>query len=129
MKGVKIAKVNLDISESNNFCPCKQCCAVALYLCYYVIKACSYWDSNALATIVNNETKSSRDLCINRHLRNCDLPKNVTICGVEVKVNLAKSTGAMICDSLHALSSLIAKNPGCTGILLWFSSYTVSCIF
>ena len=131
VKGIKIAKVYINIAENNSFCPCKQCCALALYsLCYSVIKPCSYWDSNTLAAIVNNGTKFYHDLGINRHLTINDLPKYVTICGVKVQVNLhAKSTGVMICDSVHSLNTLIANHPGHTGFLMWFSSYSISCIF
>ena len=58
VKGIKIAKVDLNIAENNSFCPRKQCCPLALYsLCYSVIKPCSYWDSNTLAAIVNIGTK------------------------------------------------------------------------
>ena len=80
VKGIKIAKVNLNIAENNNFCPRKQCCPLALYsLCYSVIKPCIYWDYNTLAAIVNIGTKFYHGWCINSHLTINDLPKYVTI--------------------------------------------------
>ena len=83
VKGIKIAKVNLNIAENNSFSTRKQCCPLALYsLCYSVIKPCSYWDSNTNA-IVNIGNKLYHGLyhgwCINSHLKINDLPKYVTI--------------------------------------------------
>ena len=97
-------------------------------------QACSYWDSNTLAAIVNIGTKFYHDLCINRHLTINYLPKYVTICGVKVKVNLhAKNTGVMICDStfphIHFQDNCIKYISKCSTYNIHLLAQMTSCFF
>ena len=61
-----------------------------------------------------------------------NLPRTVDVCGIEVNLdNLFESEG-LLTDSLQSKSILeneIIHNSECTGFLISFSSYCISCTF
>ena len=110
-------------------------CAVALYsLCYYVMKPCNYWNYNSsLPTIVNNSKKECYKSSLEHNqLSPANLPRTVDVCGTEVNLdNLFESEG-LLTDSPQSKSILeddILYNSECTGFLISFFLYCISCIF
>ena len=64
-------------------------CVVAVYsLCYSIMKSCTYWNSDTLATIVDNSKRVSDNLCLNGCTSSSNLPKTVDICGAEVSFHV-----------------------------------------
>ena len=108
-------------------------CAVVIYsLCYAVMTPSSYWNSNALATIVENGNKLYH-LPSNSNLTLDCLPNIINIYGAEVNVSLlnARIKGVLSSASLQNKSNLediIITNSECTGFLMWFGNYCISCI-
>ena len=78
------------------------CCVVAIYSLFYsIMKSCSYWNSNALATIVDKSKKVCDNLCLNGSISSSKLPKTVNICGAEVSFNvLSDDKEGLLCDSV-----------------------------
>ena len=79
-------------------------CFVAIYsLCYSIMKSRSCWNSNTLATIVDNSKRVCDNLCLNECISLSNLPKNVDICGAEVSFHvLSNIKEALLCDSVKA---------------------------
>lgn len=63
-----------------------------------------------------------------------NLPEIVNICETEVSVYYlnSKTEGTLLSSSVQSKSSLenlIIDNSDCTGFLMWFASYFISCIY
>ena len=109
-------------------------CVVAIYsLCYSIMKSCSYWNSNTLATIVDNSKRVRDNLCLNGCISASNLPKTVDVCGAEVSFNVpSDNKEGLLCDSVQSKSILedaIINNSECTGFLMWLPYYCISCIY
>ena len=109
-------------------------CVVAIYsLCYSIMKSCSYWNLNTLATIVDNSKRVCDNLCLNGCISASNLPKTVDVCGTEVSFNvLSDNKEGLLCDSVQSKSILedaIINNNECTGFLMWLPCYCISCIY
>ena len=109
-------------------------CAVAIYsLCYSIVKSCSYWNSNSIATIVDNGKRLFDNLCLNGCISPSELPKIVDVCGAEVSFNVfSDNKEGLLCDSLQSKSILentVINNSKCTGFLMWLPCYCISCIY
>ena len=89
LKGVHISNFEVDlcsssveycsISNVNSLyqCPCKQCCAVALYaMCYSVINLRGYWTSGTLSALASNGNTLYNVMGVKRHIMPADLPEN-----------------------------------------------------
>ena len=79
-------------------------CVVAIYsLCYSIMKSCSYWNSNTLATIVGNSKRVRDNLCLNGCISASNLPKTVDVCGTEVSFNvLSDNKEGLLCVQFKA---------------------------
>ena len=63
-------------------------CVVAIYS---LMKSCTYWNSDTLATIVDNSKRLRDNLCLNGCISSSNLPKAVDICGAEVSFHILSS--------------------------------------
>ena len=138
VKGVSINAVqNSDVlpedyaHETVNF---NLSCVVAIYaLSYSIMKSCSYWNSNTLATIVDNSKRVCDNLCFDGRISPSNLPKTVDVCGAEVSFNVLRgSKEGLLCDSVQSKSTLenaIINIDECTGFLMWLSCFCISCIY
>ena len=97
-----------------------------------MIKSCSYWNSNTLTVIVNSGKRLCDNLSLNGNFSSADLPKTVEVFGAEVILEvLSDSREGVLSDSLQSklrLQNIIVNNSECTGFLIWFSYYCISCI-
>lgn len=106
-----------DANENNKF---NLSFAVAIYsLCYAVMVPCSYWNTNAVATIAENGIKLYRLLSNRKETLDC-LKKIVNIYEAEICVNLlnASSRGVFLSASRQCtsvLEDIIINNSECTG--------------
>ncbi|CAB3979240.1 ATP-dependent DNA helicase PIF1 [Paramuricea clavata] len=111
-------------------CLCRQCCAISLYsICYSVIKACNYWDSNTVAAVVYFGTILYNNTGINTSR---DIPQKVEICGTEIHIKLQSNIQGVVNDKAESklhIESLICPSNENTGFLIWFGLYCISCIF
>ena len=84
-------------------------CAVPIYsLCYSIIKSCSNWNSNTIATIVDNGKRLCDNLCLNGCISSSELPKIVDVCGAEVTFNVfSDNKERLLCDSLQSKSKML----------------------
>ena len=121
------------LNETINF---NLSCAVALYSLYYpIMKSCNYWNiyNSSLPTIVDKGKKMCCKSSLEHNQQSpANLPRTVDVCETEVNLdNLFKSEG-LLTDSLQSKSILeneIIHNSECTGFLISFSSYCISCTF
>ena len=101
---------------------------VAIYsLCYSIMKSCAYWTSKTLSSIVDNGKRLCDSLSLDMNLpSNTNLPKSVDFCGVEVNFDLKSDIieGVLF----EPVQNIIKNNSECTGFLIWFASFCVSCI-
>jgi hypothetical protein len=137
VKGIQINAVEhsiLDQNHAHEITNFNLSCIVAMYsLCYSVIKPCSYWNANTMITFVDNSKRLCDNLSLNRYLTFPDLPKKFDICGAEVSLDLlSDSFEGMLSDSVQSkfiLQDIILNNNKCTGFMMWFPCYCISCIF
>ena len=70
---------------------------------------------------------------MNKYLLLDDLPKTVDVCGTEVSLDLKSDYSEGILsdsvDSKSLLENLVRNNSECTGFLMWFSVFCMTCIF
>ena len=72
-----------------------------------MMKSCSYWNSNTLASIVDNSKRVCGNLCLNGCISSSNLPKTVDICGAEGNFNvLSDNKEGLLCDSVQSKSIL-----------------------
>ena len=61
------------------------------------------------------------------------MPKTVDVCGTEVSLDLKSDYSEGILsdsvDSKSHLENLVRNNSECTGFLMWFSVFCMTCIF
>ena len=121
------------LNETINF---NLSCAVALYSLYYpIMKSCNYWNiyNSSLPTIVDKGKKMCCKSILEHNQQSpVNLPRTVDVCETEVNLdNLFKGEG-LLTDSLQSKSVLeneIIHNSECTGLLISFPSYCISCTF
>ena len=120
------------LNETINF---NLSCAVALHsLCYSIMKSCNYWNYNSsLPTIVDKGKKMCCKSSLEHNQQSpANLPRTVDVCETEVNLdNLFESEG-LLTDSLQSkpiLENEIIHNSECTGFLISFCSYCISCTF
>ena len=66
------------------------------------MKSRSYWNSNTIATIVDNSKRVCDNLCLNGCISQSNFPKTVDICGAEVSFHvLSNIKEALLCDSVQ----------------------------
>ena len=113
----------------------KCCCAVSFYcVCFSVIKACGYWNSQTLDSVAEHGKVFYREKLKAEKLDINDLPTSVQIYDTDVLItfNLEKS-GILCCTSVSSklsLHKLITDNiTGNTGFLMWIANYCISYIF
>jgi len=105
---------------------------VAIYsICYSIIKSSSYWNSNTLSSIVNYGKRLCDILSLEENFSTDDLPKSIDVFGTEVSLHVLTEMCEVLSDSLQNKSILedAISNNECTGFLMWFESYCISCIF
>ena len=103
-------------------------CVVAIYSqCYSIMKSCSYWNLNTLATIADNSKRVCDNLCLNGCISASNLPKTVDVCGTEVSFNVLSDSDSV--QSKSILEDAIINNNECTGFLMWLPCYCISCIY
>ena len=70
---------------------------------------------------------------MNKYLLLDDLPKTVDVCGTEVRLDLKSDySEGILCDSVDGkslLENVVRNNSQCTGFLMWFSVFCMTCIF
>ena len=67
---------------------------------------------------------------MNKYLLLDDLPKTVDVCGTEVRLDLKSDySEGILSDSVDGKSLLENVNGECTGFLMWFSVFCMTCIF
>ena len=67
---------------------------------------------------------------MNKYLLLDDLPKTVDVCGTEVRLDLKSDySEGILSDSVDGKSLLENVNSQCTGFLMWFSVFCMTCIF
>ena len=67
---------------------------------------------------------------MNKYLLLDDLPKTVDVCGTEVRLDLKSDySEGILSDSVDGKSLLENVNSECTGFLMWFSVFCMTCIF
>ena len=97
------------------------------------MKSCSYWNSNTLATIVDNSKRVCDNLCLSGCISSSNLPKTVDICGAELSLHvLSDNKEGILCDSVQSnliLENAEINNDECTGRLMWLPCYCISCIY
>ena len=109
--------------------------AVALYsLCYPIMKSCNYWNYNSsLPTIVDKGKKMCCKSSLEYNQQSpVNHPRTVDACETEVNLNYLFKSEGLLTDSLQSKSILeneIIHYSECTGFLISFSSYCISCIF
>ena len=97
------------------------------------MKSCAYWTSKTLPSIVDNGKRLCDSLSLDMNSpSNQNLPKSVDFCGVEVNFDLKSDIieGVLFesVQSKSVLENIIKDNSECTGFLIWFASFCVSCI-
>jgi len=97
------------------------------------MKSCAYWTSKTLSSIVDNGKRLCDSLSLDMNSpSNKNLPKSVDFCGVEIILDLKSDTieGVLFesVQSKSVLQNIIKNNSECTGFLIWFASFCVSCI-
>ena len=111
---------------------CIQCCAISLYsICYSVIKACNYWDSNTISAVVYFGTTLCNNTGINTW-SSSDLPQKIKICGTDVHIQLQANYQGVVSDNAESklnIASVICHCDENTGFLIWLGGYCISCIF
>ena len=131
VRGVQIENIqNRMVSQNslNETINLNLSCAVAPYSLYYsIMKSCNYWNYNSsLPTIVDKGKKMCHKSSLEHNQQSPD------VCETEVNLdNLFESEG-LLTDSLQSKSILeneIIHNSECTGYLISFSSYCISCTF
>ena len=86
--------------------------AISSVVCYCIVKSvmlCSYWNSNTIATVVDNGKRLGDNLCLNgcTCISLSDLPKIVDVCGAEISFNFfSDNKEGLLCDSLQSKSIL-----------------------
>jgi len=109
-------------------------CTIALYsICYSIMKSCSYWNSDTLKNIVDGGHILYHHLHFNRNMTTVDIPSTIDICGAEVTCVTDTTINAVLYDSMESksnLASIIDENiTKSTGLLIWFPTYCICCIF
>lgn len=70
---------------------------------------------------------------MNKYLLLDDLPKTVDVCRTEVSLDLKSDySEGILCDSVDGkslLENVVRNNSQCTGFLMWFSVFCMTCIF
>ena len=108
-------------------------CAVALHsLCYSIMKSCNYWNYNSsLPTIVDKGKKMCCKSSFEHNQQSpANLPRTVDVCETEVNLDNLFEREGLLTDSLPRKSILeneIIPNSECTGFLISFSLYCISC--
>ena len=85
-------------------------CAVPMYsLCYSIVKSCSYWNSNTIATIVDNGKRLGDNLCLNgcTCISLSDLPKIVDVSGAEISFNFFRKDCCVIHFKANQFSKML----------------------
>ena len=129
LKGVKMNKVWKYYSTlfQSHACETRKFnvnCAVSIYwLCYCVMKSCSYWNWNTLSNAIQYVKRLYENLSsLNKYLSSNDLPKAVDVCGTEVslahKSDCREGILSDSVDSKSCLENLVRNNSECTGFLM-----------
>ena len=137
LKEVNINKVQNSTLFQSHACETRKfnmSCAMTVYsLCYSVIKSCSYWNSNTLSDVIQYGKRLYENSSLNKYLPLDDLPKTVDVCGTEVSLDLKSDYSERILsdsvDSKSLFENLVRNNSECTGFLMWFSVFCMTCIF
>ena len=81
---------------------------VAIYsLCHSIMKPCSYWNSNTLATIVDNSTRVRENLVLMGAYHHLIYQKLLISGGAEVRLNaFSDNKEGLLCDSVQSKSIL-----------------------
>ena len=132
--------VNRDLSCNEQFneinlCSCRECCAISFYcICFLTLKACNYWTSETVDSIVKNGKAFHQKYHCGKHLFFSDLPDKLDIDTGHVEVVTgARSQGYLSCNAApskeHLKRVILDNKESSTGFLMWISSYCISCVF
>ena len=93
-----------------------------------------YWNSNTLSKVIQYGKRLYQNLSsLSKDLPSDDLPKTVDVCGTEVSLDHKSDCSEGILsdsvDSKSFLENLVRNNSECTGFLIWFSVFCMTCIF
>ena len=114
----------------------RPCCALSFYsICFSVVKACTYWNSQTLEAIIDhgNEFYKEQFSCPDGNLCLRKFPNKLQIYDATIDVVFtAQKEGIFSCASSSSklFQNFILDNTrGNTGFIIWFSNYCASCIF
>ena len=124
------------ISTRSNESFIRHCCALSFYsICFSVVKACTYWNSQTLEAIIDhgNEFYREQFSCPDENLCLRKFPNKLQIYDATIDVVFtAQKEGIFSCASSSSklFQNFILDNTrGNTGFIMWFSNYCASCIF
>ena len=124
------------ISTRSNESFIRPCCALSFYsICFAVVKACSYWNSQTLEAIIDhgNEFYEEQFSCPDENLYLRKFPNKLQIYDATIDVVFtAQKEGIFSCassSSKHFQNFILDNTRGNTGFIIWFSNYCASCIF
>ena len=124
------------ISTRSNESFIRHCCALSFYsICFSVVKACTYWNSQTLEAIIDhgNEFYREQFSCPDENLCLHKFPNKLQIYDATIDVVFtAQKEGIFSCASSSSklFQNFILDNTrGNTGFIMWFSNYCASCIF
>ena len=102
----------------------RHCCALSFYsICFSVVKACTYWNSQTLEAIIDhgNEFYKEQFSCPDESLCLRKFPN---------KLQIYDATIDVVFTAQKLFQNFILDNTrGNTGFIIWFSNYCASCIF
>ena len=97
------------ISNVNSLyqCPCKQCCAIAIYVRHYsVIDPCGYWASGTLSALASTGNTLYNVMGVKRHIISVDLPESESISGAEINLTVCAVNIGVPCWNLAESKSV-----------------------
>ena len=130
-------KSNITNLNANGI-PLRSCCALSFYsICFSVIKACSYWNSDTLDSISEHggifytQIQSSNK----QHITINDFPTSLQIYDADIRVQTYNLQNRITLNCMNEtckleLQNILIKNLNAnTGFIAWLSTFCASCIF
>ena len=129
--------VMVPISARNDESCIRRCCTLSFYcICFSVIKACTYWNSETLNAIIDhgNEFYQKQFACPDENCCVRKFPNKLQIYDATVDIVFTtQKEGIFSCVSssskLVLQNFILGNTSGNTGFMIWFSNYCASCLF
>ena len=145
LKGVQVSEIQYETNDcshqlanttTSNITALKCCCAISFYcICFSLIKACGYWNSQTLDSIAEQGKIFYREkLQAENRLTIDNFPSILQIYDADIHITFNLEKKGILCSTSLAskliLHKLITDNKkDNTGFLMWISNYCISCIF